>query len=204
MISSWPLKKAFYPTRRATGTDMSFRRTFTPDVGPDIDRLSSTVSMEDWSMQLIISSDYEYVKFMDWGRVELKQWIQPFIWRHPRSKSVTKWKFVGTPQDEKLGVGIYEIRFRVYRMPGIPWFAPYVLGDRVNLPLFVADYQNGIYGVDGIRGVSSDLNSVSGTYKIWTTYNDGSLARFSRATYVSGPAFPPASNLNSILGFANE
>jgi len=200
MITSWPLTKPFYPALDAEGRDVQAVRRFEPDVGPPIERPSSLATLEAWSMTAHLKSRDDYATFMAWWRDDLARGTLPFVWRHPRSRAVGKWKFTGPPSHRQTGAERVQVSFDCLLLPGSVWFADYVPQPYARIPAWVADYDGGVYGVGDARGVVGDLAAVSGTYEVWQKNSDGTH-EFKSVTYAANiPATAPA-GVDWLVGF---
>jgi hypothetical protein len=201
MITSWPLEAPFYPLIDAEGGDVQMLRRFEPDVGPPIDRPATTAVLESWSLRVMLETRADLATLTAWGRTDLAQWALPFIWRHPRTRAITRWKFLQPPRHVQRSGEIVEMSFSALCLPGVPWFAPYVPGDRARLPAWVADYAGGVYGVGDARGVVGDLAAVSGTFEVWEKRTNGTQG-FGARTYSGDiPATAPT-GVDWLVGFA--
>lgn len=201
MISAWILEDDFCPVFDADGGDINAKRSFEPDMGPPIERAATTASVESWQLRVAVKSDENLAAMMAWGRGTLAQWVLPFIWRHPHTGAVTKWKFLGAPRVVRIGSQSFMLSFSALRLPGVPWFAPYVPGTRARLPAWVADYDGGVYGVGDARGVAADLSALSGTYEVWKKRSSGTQG-FSERTYSGDIPTSAPVGVDWLVGFA--
>ncbi|MCA2013523.1 hypothetical protein LCM17_18680 [Cereibacter sphaeroides] len=200
MITAWVLDDAFYPTLDAEGGDVDMRRRFEPDVGPPIERPATTAAFESWSLRVIAKTRAELATLTAWGRSDLGQWTKPFIWRHPRTRAITRWKFVGAPRHVQRSGEVVELAFGALCLPGSPWFAPYVPGTRARLPAWVADYTGGVYGVGDERGSVSDLSAITGTYEVWEKRSNDTQG-FTVRTYSGDVPTSAPAGVDWLVGF---
>ncbi len=201
MITAWPLTDPLYPALDAEGADMFAPRSFAPDVGPPIVRRAATSTVESFTLSANLRSRDDLATLLAWWRDDLQQGMQPFVWRHPRTRSPAKFRFTSSIKHVQTGKERVRASFDVLRLPGELWFASYIPAAGVTLPLWVADYAGGVYGVGDARGVVGDLAALSGTYLVWTKRSDGTQA-FGSATYAGDIPSTAPTGVSWLVGFA--
>ena len=200
MITGWPSAIQSYPLKQITGGPVDNLASFVTDVGPPISRPRSTALVEAWDMAVVFQTRAHAAIFEAWWRDDLAFGSSPFIWRHPRTKAVGKWRI---PQQFKwagLGGEITQVSFAAMALPGSVWFAAYVPEETARVPYFVADYASGIYGVDAVKGVASGLAAVAGTYEVWTYLSTGTVT-IGLITYAGTVPQTAPSGVTKIVGF---
>lgn len=200
MDIAWPLETPFYADLDSTGEIVDPRVMRQPEFGPPISRLKADALMEVWSLRFTFPSFAVSNTFHDWHRSTLKFGALSYIWRHPQTGGVTRWKMLDAPQRAFSGAQWSKVSFSAMRMPGDVWYADYVPRPYVRLPYFVADYENGVYGVDSAAGPSSLLTAVTGTYEVWTRLTNGTQT-FSSMTFASGVPTTAPTGVLSYAGF---
>lgn len=201
MITAWVLNEDFCPIYDADGGDIEAKRSFAPDTGGPIERPITTASIESWQLRVAVTDSVRLEQLKAWGRDDLGQWTQPFIWRHPHSGAITKWKFLAPPRTVRAGSNGFILSFSALCLPGTPWFAPYVPGTRARLPAWVADYDGGVYGVGDERGEASDLSAISGTYEVWEKRSNGTQG-FTVRTYSGDVPTSAPAGVDWLVGFS--
>lgn len=200
MDIAWPLTQPFYAEQSSTSEDVDARSSFQPEFGPPITRLRANTYMETWSLNFMFETRDIRATFDAWYKDDLKQGSLPYIWRHPDTGVVSRWKMLGSRSKSYRGAEWAQVSFDALLLPGAVWYADYVLPPYVPLPYFVADYANGVYGVDGAKTESSALASVTGEYDVWTTTTSGS-STISRVTYGSGVPTTGAGGIAKRVGY---
>lgn len=202
MIPAWPLiGGSFYSRINTDGAPLDGLHAFETDVGAPLQRRKSTAVTERWSLGVLIERDEDLAAFEDWWAGEVAQGAMPFIWRHPVTQAVRWWRMPSQYRKAHFGAGRSIISFEALMLPGVPWFAPYVPEPYVRVPLWVADYENGIFGVDGKRGVAADLAGVSGDFEVWRRMASGSQS-FHAASYDGDIPLSAPTGVLSMAGFA--
>jgi hypothetical protein len=197
---AWPFTDPFYALVESTGQSMRAMSSFAPEFGPPIDRPRSTARMEAWSLTFPLKTFAALTTFRQWYEGQIKFGAIRYVWRHPTDNGVTYWKIVSDYQPVFRGAEVSFLRFDAMLLPGVPWYAAYVPQPYVRLPVFVADYSGGVYGVDGARGVAADLSAVSGTFYVWQR-TTGGVDSFSTVTYSGDIPLTAPSGVAWLVGF---
>lgn len=167
MIKYWP---EGLPQSPETGMDMSpvgVLAEFAPDVGASIARPRTTGAPMIAEMSWVFE-DGQIADFSEWFK-SLGQGAQKFAMRDVPMDAVRLWRFMSPYRMRFLLKGRARVSARVMMLPGEPWFAPYNREGLSSVPSFVADYENGIYGIDGVKGVASDMPNIAGTFLVRRT-----------------------------------
>nr|WP_309504277.1 hypothetical protein [uncultured Roseovarius sp.] len=205
MIPYWPTTLPQRPSIRAAGGPMDNRVSFEPDFGAPIQRPKASDAPELFDIAFEVFTLSEYEIFKAWFKSDLAFGANRFIWRHPIGDAV-EWFRVAAQEppfnaSAASGGQFVSLTTRIMRLPGTPWFADYVPDDSSRVPDFVADYDNGVYGIDGEKVAAASLTSIAGDYFTITT--DGSGVTSVNETLTGGdiPATAPGT-VTSIIGFA--
>ena len=193
MIQHWPLADPFYPLLNSTSSHLDQSASFQPDVGVPITRRRITGRIEGWNMSLILRDFARLEAFKTWFSDDLQGGTLPFVWRHPITKEVARFRFTPATYDTSyLGAGVSRISFNALILPGRVWFAPYMRPNTARPPDWVADYAGDVFGVDGRRGVAADLEPLAGVFLVWQRNTAGTNV-FREVTYSSDiPLIAPA------------
>ena len=143
------------------------RASFEPDVGAPIERPRMTGAVERYQMMLPSMLSGPYAVFADWFATDLLQGSRPFVWRHPLTDAVKMARFAPGETFSVSKRGRWrDVSMQALFLPGVPWFAPYVLAGSILPPVFVADFAAAIYGADSdrlVRAPIADLVTLSGS-----------------------------------------
>lgn len=156
----------------ARGGPQDNRVSFEPEVGDPIERPRTTGYAETFSIALPSMTVATYEAFETWFRSETKGGALPFVFRHPITTAVVRARIVkGQPPftAQRAGSNRVSVQTSIMTLPGTPWWAPYVRDGAAQLPAFVADYENSVYGIADGKVPASDLPSISGTFDLYTT-----------------------------------
>ena len=202
MIAAWPFTDPLRPLQTSTAAQVDNLATFTPSVGPPITRRRATARVEQWEMQVLLNSFEQLTEFETWFRTDLKDGALPFVWRKPATDEVTKWKISPGSYDKRFrGGGFVGLSFTALLLPNTLWYAPYVPDNTVNLPLWVADYGEDVYGVGEEKGAASTLSAVSGTFLVWERTTSGNNV-FYQDTFSGDVPQTAPTGVSWLVGFA--
>ncbi|WP_243612928.1 hypothetical protein [Shimia aestuarii] len=172
----WPIGLPQKPARdTVAGQRQDPRIAFKPDRGPSITRPMMTGRIELFDIVLPQISFDLLADFEDWFDEDLAKGTSQFVWRHPMKGNVVSMRIVVGQQAysvRRVDPAKARISFKVIILPAAPWFAPYVRPITSVPPAFVADYDAGVYGIDGAKVPASSLPGIEGTYELYTV--DGS------------------------------
>ena len=174
MIPVWPAALPQTPARgQFTGGPRNSRVSFQPDRGPSIDRLGDTAETVQRTAVFPQIKTATLNVFRTWFATDLRRGTLPYAWRDPIDGLAWRWKIIGDELDYEetsRGATLHDLSLRLTRLPGRPWWQPYCTDTgNLRLPFVVADYANGIFGVDLKRTPASAVAAVAGTFDIWNT-----------------------------------
>lgn len=181
--------------------------SFQPDIGPSIDRRVTTGTAQVCNIHLPRLALEQFDTFEAWFTDDLKSGVEKFTWREPLSRKVWEWKFMasgGAPyQWAAISKSLVGVSFTLMRLPAAPWFASYVRDGTSKPPAFVADYDAGVYGIDGAKVPASSLPSVAGTYDLYTV-NGLDVETFAAAEVLTAGDIPEAQpvDVKRYVGFS--
>lgn len=192
MIPVWPATLPQSPRRDSLSVSpLPGRAVFEPERGPPIDRAAVTADTLSYSLVFPQVRAAGLVVFQDFYTTALRRGVLPFAWRDPITQAVWRWKIGGDGSDYEVsarGADLYDIGLQILRLPGAPWWQPYVTapGVPLRLPYAVADYGLSVFGVDLVRGLPAAVAAVSGTFDVYTTATPGGAV-----TVVTGDSVAP-------------
>lgn len=181
MIATWPSGLRALPQRGGwTGGPRDDRAAFEPDTGPPILRRRVTGATAEYAATFANLRAAGIAAFERWYLEDLAGGSLPFLYRDPVRGDVARWLIApgsGRPYSYRAnGADLHDLSMTLLRMPGIPAIAPYVLAggdDSLRAPHGVADYDAGVYLVDGAGVPASEIAALLGTYDVLTVSDQG-------------------------------
>lgn len=172
-IPFWPLAMRQTPQRgNWTGGPQDTRAKFDPDYGPPLMRRRTTAETEMWQGVFPNLNATMRTAFRTFWATDLVGGSLAFSWRDPVTDEVALWRITGSGERSydmaHKGAGLSDLSLQMMRLPGTPWWAPYVRAGSSKPPQVVADWNAGIYGIDGKRVLASALPAVAGTFDVWS------------------------------------
>lgn len=163
-MASYPAWPAILPQapllQGLSGGPQDVRASFQPEIGPPIERPRTTAEIEIWNMPLPPMTGAQYATFEAFWRDTLAMGTLPFVWKHPVTGAVGRWKIMaGQPAYavDVLAPDLISVRFQAMRLPGATWFAPYLPAGTLIVPDLVLDFANQVYGIEGVRKTFADV-----------------------------------------------
>ena len=191
------------PNLSATGGPVDQTVSFQPDIGVPITRRRTTGRVESWNIPVTFWSRDTFAEFEEWFHADLKSGVLPFVWRHPSSGAVRKFRLIPASYQSSYPGGEWvQVSLTAMILPGMVWFAPYVPDGSSRVPDFVADYQANRYWIGQSEVAAAALSGISGDYTTLTqqlTYTQ-TMAR--RVFTGDVPQVAPL-NTDFIAGFLN-
>ena len=157
------------PLRDLDLSPVDVKASFEADVGEPISRPRTTGAPFTAAARFVLVGD-QIKAFEDFYATTLGQGSTRFAMRDVTTGDLRMWRFTKAysrqfPTKMRAVVGA-----ELMRLPGVPWFAPYVPVGSAAVPSYVADFANGIYGKSGIKG--SFASAVDFTRGSTATYWD--------------------------------
>lgn len=170
---SWPTAMPQFPKREAfNGGPLDTRASFSTEYGPPITRARTTAAPETFDAtfrNLRLAAVQAFRAFIS---TDLAGGVKSFSWRDPVMGDPALWKILGNggrlfdllPR----GADLHDLTLKVMRLPGTPWWAAYVRTAASVVPQVVADWDAGVYGIDGAKVLASALPAVAGTFDVYS------------------------------------
>jgi hypothetical protein len=155
-----------------------------------------------WTLSFSLRGLAAFTTFENWFDNDLANGALPYIWRHPLSQQVRRWKFAPpTFRHENIGADFVRVSFQAMQLPGTPVMAPYIMENSARIPDFVADYDADRYWIEGVEVAATALSGVSGDYVIATKVGPHTITqRF--ATYAGDVPQTAPSGVLWLAGFS--
>ncbi len=210
MIAGWPASLPQRPRRGSwTGGPQDARRAFLPDIGPPIMRPSSTADVMIYPGAVFPNfSPAQRVTFETFWRNDIARGALPFCWREPENDVVGLWLIQPAQGGEMAysfmskGAGLSDLSLTLIRKPGVVWFGPYLETGSDKPPYVVADYVNGVFGIDCKRVTAAAVALVAGTFDL-VTIKPGFPTIYEPSKVVTAGQIPATApmGVSSIVGF---
>lgn len=187
---AWPTAMPQFPRREGfNGGPLDTRANFTTEYGPPILRARTTASPETFDAtfrNLRLDAVHAFKTFLS---ADLAGGVNSFSWRDPVFGDPALWKILGNggrlydllPR----GADLHDLTLKLMRLPGTPWWAPYVRPAASVVPQVVADWNAGVYGIGGAKVLASALPAVTGTFNVY------SVSTTDVETYTAGVVISP-------------
>ena len=195
-IPSWPAALPQTPQRQSwTGGPQDSRATFTPDYGPPIQRRRTTGDTMQYDAVFPQMRGATRAIFEAFWDNDLAGGVLAYSWRDPVSGAPFLWRIAGGSgrawQFASRGADLHELTMSLVRLPGQPWWAPYVRPGTNEVPRIVADWNAAVYGTDGLTVAATVLPTLSGTYDVWSL-STGDVETFAAAQVIAPGDIPAA------------
>lgn len=172
-VAFWPTSLPQIPQARSfRGGPQDNRVAFQPMAGVPITRPRTTGMVKQITAVFRQLTWSQFETFEGFVATDINQGSSSFIWRHPVGGDPRWWRLAGGEtlyQEEHLENGRVNVSLALYLQPAIPWFADYIPAGVSRVPYFVADYANGVYGIDGKTVAASALTTIAGTFWVQRT-----------------------------------
>jgi hypothetical protein len=175
MIPVWPASLPQTPRRgEFSGGPRDERVRFEPDRGPPIERQGVTAETSLFQATFPQLKPAQVATFEAFFRTTLARGVLPFAWRDPLTGLAWEWKVAGGQGNayslSSRGATLVDLSVQMMRMPGPPWWQAYATTDgALRLPVIVADYTAGLFGIDLAQVPAASVAAASGTFDVWTT-----------------------------------
>lgn len=172
-VPNWPVSLPQRPRSQGfSGGPQDSRARFDPDYGPPILRRRTTANPRLFDATFPNLRAVQLEAFDAFYDADLAGGALAFAWRDPVRDDVALWRIVGTG-DLAYSVAarrgdLHDLSLRLMRLPGAPWWAPYVRPGASVVPEVVADWDAGVHGIGGARVTASALPGVTGTFDVYS------------------------------------
>lgn len=193
-VPYWPPALRQQPQRGSfTGGPQDNRVKFDPEYGPPIVRRAMTAETEVYQAVFSQMSGARRAVFKAFYTDDLAGGIKAFVWRDPVLDDVALWRIIGSGsvayQFTPRGADLHDLSLQMMRLPGSPWFAPYVRPLSSRPPSVVADWTAGVYGIGGDKVAAGALLAISGTFDVWSV-STGDVETFAAAQVIAAGGIP--------------
>lgn len=170
---NWPASLPQFPKREAfSGGPLDTRASFTTDYGPPILRARTTAIPETFDATFRNLRLTAVQVFRAFIAADLAGGVKSFAWRDPVMGDPALWKILGNGGRlfdlMARGADLHDLTLKLMRLPGTPWWAPYVRPGASVVPQVVADWNAGVYGIGGAKVPASALPAVAGTFNVYS------------------------------------
>ncbi len=170
---AWPASLPQFPRREAfNGGPLDTRAAFNPEYGPPIFRARTTAAPETYDATFRNLKLTQLQTFDAFITTSLGGGIRSFSWRDPVMGDPALWKVLGNGgrlyDIVPRGADLHDLTLKLMRLPGTPWWAPYVRPALSVVPEVVADWDAGVYGIGGSKVAASALPAVTGTFNVYS------------------------------------
>jgi hypothetical protein len=170
---NWPASLPQFPKREAfNGGPLDTRANFAPEYGPPILRARTTAIPRTFDATFRNLKLVQVQAFQAFIDADLGGAVKSFSWRDPVMGDPALWKILGN--SGRLfdllprGADLHDLSMKMMRLPGTPWWAPYVRPGASVVPQVVADWNAGVYGIGGSKVLASALPAVTGTFNVYS------------------------------------
>lgn len=187
---NWPATLPQFPKREAfNGGPMDTRASFVPEYGPPITRARTTAVPRTFDATFRNLKLAQMQAFEAFLATSLGGAVRSFSWRDPIFGDAALWKIMGSGgriyDVMPRGADLHDLTLKLMRLPGTPWWAPYVRPGESIVPEVVADWTAGVYGIGGEKVLASALPAVTGTFNVY------SVSSTDVETYSAGVVIAP-------------
>ena len=172
-VPNWPAALPQFPKRdEFTGGPVDSRVRFKTETGPPSFRARTTADPELYDATFRNLRQADLATFRAFYSQSLTRGTRSFSWRDPVYGDAALWKIMG--QGELAysvvarGADLHDMSLKLMRMPGAPWWGPYLRPAESIVPQVVADWDAGVYGVGGQKRPASALPLIAGTFNVWS------------------------------------
>ena len=170
---NWPVAMPQFPRREAfNGGPLDTRASFDTEYGPPITRARTTANPETFDATFRNLRLTALQAFRTFIATELGGGIKAFSWRDPVYGDPALWRILGNGgrlfDVLPRGADLHDLTLKLMRLPGTPWWAPYVRPGASVVPQVVADWNAGVYGIGGAKVLASALPAVTGTFNVYS------------------------------------
>jgi hypothetical protein len=170
----WPVALPQFPRRDSwTGGPQDSRVQFQPSYGPPLQRARTTADPETWDGIFRNLKQADLLVLRAFVADDLARGTLAYSWRDPVFGDAALWRILGDGQRlyalTARGANLHDATLRLMRLPGSPWWGPYLRPAASRVPDVVADWDAGVYGIAGAKVAASALPLVAGTFDVYST-----------------------------------
>lgn len=193
-VPYWPASLRQQPQRgNWTGGPQDSRAKFDPEYGPPIMRRRTTADAKVFQGVFGQLTGAQRATFEAFYQNDLAGGVLSFCWRDPVLDDVAMWRILGGGQVaydiSARGADRHDLSLQMMRLPGTPWFAPYLRAGSSQPPQVVADWDAGVYGIDGKKVTAAALTAVAGTFDVYST-SSTDVETFAAAQVITAGGIP--------------
>jgi hypothetical protein len=170
---NWPVAMPQLPRREGfNGGPIDSRAVFDTEYGPPITRARTTANPETFDAAFRNLRLTALQAFKAFIATDLAGGVKSFAWRDPVFGDPALWKILRN--GERLydlvprGADLHDLTLKLMRLPGTPWWGPYVRPGASVVPEVVADWTAGVFGIAGSKVAASALPAVTGTFDVYS------------------------------------
>lgn len=172
-VAHWPESLRQFPRRESyAGGPVDTRVRFDPERGQPIFRAGTTADPEVWQATFPNLTQADLLVFRAFYRDDLARGTLSYSWRDPVYGDAALWKILGDGTQAfnivARGADRHDLTLRLMRLPGAPWWGPYLRPGASVVPQVVADWTGGVYGIGGAKVAASALPAVAGTFDVYS------------------------------------
>lgn len=193
-VPNWPVSLPQSPRREGfNGGPLDTRVKFETEYGPPITRNRTTANPETYDATFRNLTLVQVAAFRTFYGTTLQGGVRNFAWRDPVVGDPALWKILGNGARAfdivPRGADLHDLTLKLMRMPGTPWWSPYVRPGSSIVPSVVADWDAGVYGIDGAKVAASALPAVAGTFDVWSV-SSSDVETFAAAQVITAGGIP--------------
>ena len=159
-VPNWPAGLPQFPKREAfSGGPLDSRASFETEYGQPITRARTTANPETYDATFRNLRLTAVQLFRSFIATELAGGVKSFSWRDPVVGDVALWRILGNGGRlydlMARGADLHDLTLKLMRLPGTPWWAPYVRPGASVVPQVVAGALPAVAGTFNVYSVSS-------------------------------------------------
>lgn len=186
-VPNWPVSLRQQPRRGTwTGGPQDSRATFEPEYGPPLHRRRTTADPVVYDGVVFPNlSGVQAAAFDAFWQNDLSGGALAFAWRDPVTDAPALWRIIGGGKTAysiaARGANLHDLSLNLMRLPGSPWWGPYLRPASSIVPVLVLDFLGQKYGAPPDKASFASLVS---------------LTRASAATYVDAAGVEQTAAIN--------
>lgn len=193
-VPYWPAGLRQQPSRDGwTGGPKDSRASFDPEYGPPLKRRRTTADGRVFQARFGQMTGAQLALFDAFYADDLAGGALSFCWRDPVRGDVALWIILGSGAQAydfaAKGADRHDLTMQMMRLPGTPWFAPYLRAGSSKPPEVVADWDAGIIGIGGAKVTAAALTAVAGTFDVYST-SSTDVETFAAAQVITAGGIP--------------